>query len=520
MRTLFIYLFTTLLVIGIDAHALGQTTTEFAGMIGPSTSNLTIYPASGNPNHKAKWRSWDDAALTIFAPQSDSEVGLMTNVTTRNSKDLNYLSDESNDISGSLYIDIWDESFYDAGSGNFFDDYDDCDFTTLDRVRARRHILKLNTYTSPWQYIAHDMNLDGKANTIDLIQMQVIILRKANLQHFIDAEPYYYLNDEVLRPSFGSFSSNPFTANVGGESYPDYLTDALYSERINFLDYETSYNYNWTWNHVVKMGHVNEWDRSDGCNVTSTTCYEPLTGLSASSCPSDNLNGDMDLKSVTWDDQGLGTLDKDSLYYVDIELDSTVNCFSGFQQAFFVDDTKIEILDISSDLTGFDTLSWNVLNSEVRVSWVSEDSLLDETVNAGTKLLRFHIKALAHVTNIPNEFYESDIDNMPPEFIGIDTCTSDVYLDFKVTHIPSSSASYNIGLDEISRDILLRGMDRRDILEIRVYNQQGALIEQPIDMSPSGKSTWIRTGNWPTGLYYISVQTIDQLITQPITIVR
>ncbi|HKK87426.1 MAG TPA: T9SS type A sorting domain-containing protein, partial [Saprospiraceae bacterium] len=203
-----------------------------------------------------------------------------------------------------------------------------------------------------------------------------------------------------------------------------------------------------------------------------------------------------------------------------IELDSTVSCFSGFQQAFVVDDTQIEVLEVSSDLSGFDSLSWNVLDSQVRTSWVSEDSLLDETVTAGTKLLRFRIKALANVTDIPSEFYNSDIDNFAPEYIGIDSCTSDVYLDTKVTQIVGSSPFYSIGLDEISRDILLRGMDYRDIKEIRIYNQQGALIDQPIDMSPSGNDTWIRTSSWSTGLYYISVQTIDQLITQPITIVR
>jgi hypothetical protein len=520
MQNLYVYLLAVLLVIGLNGQIEGQTTTEFHGIIGPSNSNLSIYPATGNPNHRAKWTAWDDAASSIFSPQAFSEVGLTTNVTLRNSKNLNYLSAESNDISGSQYIDVWDDSYFNSGTGDFFDDYNDCDFTTLDIVRAQRHILQLNIYTSPWQYIAHDMNLDGKTSTIDLLHMRIVILRRADLQSFIDAEPYYYINDEVLSPSSGDFQTNPFTATVGGESYPAYLTDALYTERINFLDFETSYNYNWTWNHVVKMGHVNEWNRSDGCNVTSTTCYEPLTGLAASSCPSDKLNGDMDLKSVTWDAQGLGTLDKDSFYYVDIELDSTVNCFSGFQQAFFVDDSKIEILDISSDLTGFDTLSSHVIGSEVRTSWVSDDLQLDETVNSGTKLLRFHIKALDNVTNIPNEFYQSDIDNMPPEFIGIDTCTSDVYLNFSVTHIPSPSAYYSIDLNEISRDILLRGMDHRDIQEIRVYDQQGALIDQPVDFSPSGKNTWIRTGDWPTGLYYISVQMPEQVITQPITIIR
>ncbi|HKK87482.1 MAG TPA: hypothetical protein VJ917_01450, partial [Saprospiraceae bacterium] len=96
------------MVIGIDAHALGQTTTEFAGMIGPSTSNLTIFPFSTNNNKiKAKWTSWDDGGITIWSPQSFSETFLQ-GVTTRNGKDLNYLSDRSNDISGSLYIDIWD----------------------------------------------------------------------------------------------------------------------------------------------------------------------------------------------------------------------------------------------------------------------------------------------------------------------------------------------------------------------------------------------------------------------------
>ena len=56
--------------------------------------------------------------------------------------------------------------------------------------------------------------------------------------------------------------------------------------------------------------------------------------------------------------------------------------------------------------------------------------------------------------------------------------------------------------------------------EIRVYNQKGPLIDQSVDFSPSGKNTWIRTGDWPTGLYYIGLQMPEQVITQPITIIR
>lgn len=47
-----------------------------------------------------------------------------------------------------------------------------------DVVIIRRHILNIETFTSPYQYIAADVNNDGVVSTMDLIQLQSYILVK------------------------------------------------------------------------------------------------------------------------------------------------------------------------------------------------------------------------------------------------------------------------------------------------------------------------------------------------------
>jgi len=48
--------------------------------------------------------------------------------------------------------------------------------TTLDQVLTLRHILEIQTFTTPEKHIAADVNLDGRMTSIDLVLMRRLIL--------------------------------------------------------------------------------------------------------------------------------------------------------------------------------------------------------------------------------------------------------------------------------------------------------------------------------------------------------
>jgi hypothetical protein len=248
--------------------SIAQSTTQVSGMIGPSNSNLEIRPGI-DIRHNPKYLVSDQNANNVFDP-SDAVGIVQQPVGTYLGAAHNYETDNSNDLTGVNQLDFTDNTgFEDITQGKTWDDYRDCDFTTLDMVRIRREILQLQAFTSPWQHIAADMNLDGKVSTRDLVPMREIILRRANLR--VQCEPWYYINhkyfeDDPMLPQ--DFNNDPFNVTIGTKDYPEYLYELNYAT-TEFSPLNSYYNANWTWHHGVKMGQVTEWssDQNDHCNV-------------------------------------------------------------------------------------------------------------------------------------------------------------------------------------------------------------------------------------------------------------
>jgi hypothetical protein len=63
---------------------------------------------------------------------------------------------------------------YEIGAGKA-DVYEN-GLSTLDMIRVQKHILNLETLSSPYQIIAADVNNSGTISTLDLIQMRKVIL--------------------------------------------------------------------------------------------------------------------------------------------------------------------------------------------------------------------------------------------------------------------------------------------------------------------------------------------------------
>lgn len=71
-----------------------------------------------------------------------------------------------------LYTQTIDHTYYIPEKN---DDYDN-GVTTFDLLKIQQHILGKQTFTSPYQFIAADVNRSGSISTIDIIQMRKLIL--------------------------------------------------------------------------------------------------------------------------------------------------------------------------------------------------------------------------------------------------------------------------------------------------------------------------------------------------------
>ncbi len=146
---------------------------------------------------------------------------------------------------------------------------------TSDLVAISRHILMVEPLNSPYQYLAADVNYNGKVSTSDLIELKKLILFNIDTLGLVNNwrfVPQYFFDTTVC--NFSSFDIDPFLAkclfkasgnslgylkNGQGKSYMDEFSVPLSKDYL--------YKQN-TWSlKAVKSGDVN-------CSVDDTALHE------------------------------------------------------------------------------------------------------------------------------------------------------------------------------------------------------------------------------------------------------
>jgi hypothetical protein len=69
--------------------------------------------------------------------------------------------------------------------------------TTLDLLITQRHILGIETFTNPLQYLAADVNNDQKVTALDLVHMRKIILGIET--HYRDNTSWIFLDEASMK---------------------------------------------------------------------------------------------------------------------------------------------------------------------------------------------------------------------------------------------------------------------------------------------------------------------------------
>jgi len=89
--------------------------------------------------------------------------------------------------------------------------------STFDLVLIQRHILGLQTFSNPYQYIAADVNLNGKIDISDLLEIRGLILYQ--IEHFSASPSYRFIAadhqfDDPLNPLSETIVDGHYCANI------------------------------------------------------------------------------------------------------------------------------------------------------------------------------------------------------------------------------------------------------------------------------------------------------------------
>lgn len=93
--------------------------------------------------------------------------------------------------------------------------------TTLDLVLTQRHILGLDTFTHPLQYLAADVNNDKKVTASDLVQMRKIILGIDS--HFKKNTSWLYLDEASIKTETNPWLIKKYISIAKGNQDLDHL---------------------------------------------------------------------------------------------------------------------------------------------------------------------------------------------------------------------------------------------------------------------------------------------------------
>lgn len=202
--------------------------------------------------------------------------------------------------------------------------------TTLDVLRISKHLLLKEPFKDPFELIAGDANGDGDVSVRDIITLRKLILAKVDTLP-IDS-PWRFFNKDMKPESDISI----------GMDYKPYL---------NFTG--------------IKIGDVNG-------DVTKSASASGRAGEG----------------SHIW------TYEERNFYRgqeLEVSLSSNESGWiEGFQMEISVDPTQLKLIDLLPKILGLTTADWNIRNSVLYISWISDDPVY---VDEGTDLFTIRLEA-------------------------------------------------------------------------------------------------------------------------------
>jgi hypothetical protein len=267
--------------------------------------------------------------------------------------------------------------------------FNGCDI--YDVMVIGKHINNQVPFTSPYQYIAADVNMSGTITTFDKASITRVALGitpdfPAGTWHYIPE--YYFSNSNFAN----GFASNPFTATYSGLNYPDYLDEVV----LDMDDVSAADPVTWSFQ-GIKMGDLN-------CDMVIDQLLKPNDG--------DVSSGFVGGPCVQNND------------FITISVQGSVSQpLLAYDLCMQFDDTKLTYLGSSSgNLVDYNPEYFNKIGDEIRTLWHRSD-FLPESFTTSKTLFKLHFKALDGFCSLSdvfdlkdssgmNIFYDGDIESM------------------------------------------------------------------------------------------------------------
>lgn len=349
----------------------------------------------------------------------------------------------------------------------------------LDQLLLQRHLLFIDRFESPYEWIAADINGDQKVDVLDLLLLQRLIL-------FITPEIENLDSWRFVDKKF-DFPANPLSV-----TFPETLSYTSLNTNVNDADFI-----------AVKIGDMDNsasFDKREKDFITKSECQN-ITILDRE--VSAGMNYDIEFKADEFPDVlALSTeisFDTDKLEFVGFK-DSQLDAFSS--------------ANVSAALSsqGF-----------ILISWISGTGL-PQSIEDDLNLFTLEFKAKANV--MLSEVISISNDNLNSEIINAELTTDCIELNAEIVSSNESSLNHdNISLNvypnpfnSILTVSLLSSKSIGD-MQIEVIDGNGRLLHVE-KISVTNNSMFYnldpKRHNLDQGVYYLRIKTNNDLITRRI----
>lgn len=436
----------------------------------------------------------ENSTCDVAAPYGYGDKGCVAPNTPKGLKNhiINiYDSSRNKSFTRTMYLDsINDVGVYnlfdiglEAGSGNArvnimsrTDNWTD-NVSTADLVAMNKHILLLEQFNNPFQYLSGDVTNDGKISTADMVETRKLILRIKDTfssVHNWRFVPTYFFDPTVC--NFTSFNTNPLKAkcyfNIGGDSlsyFPNSQSKTFMDEfTVPLVNTYLRKQSTWNWK-AAKSGDVN-------CNANDT-------------------------KLIDDNEEKLFLKNLHRCYYTDEFVNFTVKARSEQEVTAWEmgvrlnpDVLEFNALEITNSGTPFDVenfglTKWN--QGQFRALWI--DTLLTKiNMQNYTELYKLRLKVKQTTCNFDSLFLLSG-KVLPTKFYNDTAEIKNVSILLNIEDVNNGNHSQlvkNVYPNPFDKKISIEfELEKEGFAEISLYDNSGRLINNKKEFCNKGINT-------------------------------
>lgn len=343
--------------------------------------------------------------------------------------------------------------------------------TTLDMVKIQKHLLGIETFTTPYQYIAADINNSASVTAIDIIQLRKLILGFIN--EFPSNKSWRFIDKAHIFPD----PLNPWLS-----AWPETYSIIPFSGSMNDVDFN-----------AVKIGDLNH-----------TANLQTGSGMIV---PRGGQTCELEYTVIPQPDQ--------KVFRVDIYLDDAVQ-YNALQFSF------------TWDQNGYKVLDWNpgesLTRDEVRMPEQAGENAslatfsIDGWQGKKMPLLTLWVEQTPAAMGYPFQLYLNPEPTQPLAFVN---GSEEAFAVRLIDNKPTASMVQNRPNPFTDMTTILMDSQREEPATLRIYDLQGKLVlTRSINLEQGANEFVVRKSELKlSGIYMYEIESDFQYSTNRMIIV-